>query len=289
MALRECGFFEHGRSCTLWLRPQADGERRSRAELQRAGSSPSAHEGLDLCTAYALHRPPVHPCTAGLLEAQAALERAFPQCTDLSSDPARGIQAFSPHLSLGQWRTRADVAAAAAELAAGWSPLSFQVGGVALLARRGFDDPFSLRYWVPFGGGAPVAAAVPYIATAGAAGGTAQQQPARGSSGSGGAGPAAELFGDLCQPDGTVWNFAFGANMCPRKLNGARGLHPVESAPACLPGHRLAFTHRGGFGTLVPLAGGEAGPAGLPAVHGVLHRLSAADYGRLACMEHEYL
>lgn len=228
---------------------------------------------------------------AGLLEAQAALERAFPQCTDLSSDPARGIQAFAPHLSLGQWRTRADVAAAAAQLAAGWSPLAFQACGVALLARRGFDDPFSLRYWVPFGGGAPVAVGVPYIATAGAAEGAAAQQPAgSGSSGSGaGAGLAAELFGDIAQPDGSVWNFAFGANMAPRKLNGARGLHPLQSLPAALPGHRLAFTHRGGFGTLVRLAGGEAGPAGLPAVHGVLHRLSPADYGRLACMEHEYL
>lgn len=42
------------------------------------------------------------------------------------------------------------------------------------------------------------------------------------------------------------------------------------------------------MGNLVPLAPGEAGPAGLGAVHGVLHRLSAADYGRLCCMEHEY-
>ena len=33
---------------------------------------------------------------------------AFPDCTDLSHDPARGITAFKPHLSLGQWHNRAE-------------------------------------------------------------------------------------------------------------------------------------------------------------------------------------
>ena len=44
---------------------------------------------------------------AELLEVQAALQAAFPQCTDLSHDPGRGITAFTPHLSLGQWRSPA--------------------------------------------------------------------------------------------------------------------------------------------------------------------------------------
>lgn len=45
-------------------------------------------------------------CTE-LLELQATLQSAFQQCTDLSDDPQRGITAFRPHLSLGQWRTPA--------------------------------------------------------------------------------------------------------------------------------------------------------------------------------------
>jgi hypothetical protein len=43
---------------------------------------------------------------AGLLAVQAALESAFPGCNDLSSDPSRGISAFTPHLSLGQWQDK---------------------------------------------------------------------------------------------------------------------------------------------------------------------------------------
>lgn len=97
-----------------------------------------------------LSRGILRPCPAAeLLAVQAALQRAFPQCTDLSSDPGRSITAFTPHLSLGQWRTKADVQAAAAHLAAGWSPLSFEVAGVGLIARQGFDDHFR---WAPTAG-----------------------------------------------------------------------------------------------------------------------------------------
>jgi hypothetical protein len=41
-----------------------------------------------------------------------------------------------------------------------------------------------------------------------------------------------------------VWNFAYGANMSPRKLGGSRGLHPLESVPAVLKGYRPTFNHR---------------------------------------------
>lgn len=58
-------------------------------------------------------------------------------------------------------------------------------------------------------------------------------------------------FGLGAAPHG-IWNFAFGANMSPRKLGGSRGLHPLESQPAVLKGYRLAFNHRGGFGNIVP-------------------------------------
>jgi hypothetical protein len=63
LQLSQLGFFDHGRSCTLWCDPQ----------------SPE------------------------LLQLQARLQGAFPFCDDLSSDPARGITRFRPHLSLGQW------------------------------------------------------------------------------------------------------------------------------------------------------------------------------------------
>lgn len=222
--------------------------------------------------------------SAELLAVQAALARAFPQCTDLSGDAARGISAFTPHLSLGQYSTPAAVAAAAAELGERWQPLTFAAGGVALLARDGFEDPFSLRWWVPLGGGPPVRVDAPYLATAG---------PPASMPTSSGSALGAELMGlGAARADGTVWNFAYGANMSPAKLGGARGLHPLESVPARLPGWRLAFTHRGGMGDVQPLAAGEAGegrPGGDGAVHGVLHRLSASQYGALARMEHEYL
>jgi hypothetical protein len=41
-----------------------------------------------------------------------------------------------------------------------------------------------------------------------------------------------------------AWNFAYGANMCPSKMEGVRGLRPLESLPAHLPGWRLSFSHR---------------------------------------------
>ncbi|KAL4448021.1 hypothetical protein ABPG75_005240 [Micractinium tetrahymenae] len=266
VALRELDWFEHGpRSCTLWVRPEAE-------EL------------------------------AGV---QAALASAFPQCTDLSSDPGRGITAFTPHLSLGQWRGAAAVAAAAAEQRAGaWArPAAFQAGGVALIAREGYEHPFSVRWFVPFGGGQPRQLDVPYIATVGepcpllaAAGSAAAVAAAGGVNGGSGGGssdapaPARAEFGlGSARPDGSVWVLSYGANMSPTKLSGVRGIAPLESLPAALPGWRLAFVHRGAMGSLVPLAPGERGPAGLGAVHGVLHRLGAADYGRLINMEHEYL
>lgn len=233
---------------------------------------------------------------------QAALVSAFPQCSDLSSDPGRGITGFTPHLSLGQWRGAAEVAAAAAAQRGGaWAqPASFQAGGVALIAREGYDHPFSVRWFVPFGGGEARELNIPYIATAGdpcpllaaaAAGEDSQGNGnSRDSSGGDAVAPAPAAFGlGSARPDGSVWVLAYGANMSPAKLSGVRGITPLESLPAALPGWRLAFVHRGAMGSLVPLAAGEEGPAGLGAVHGVLHRLSPQDYGRLINMEHEYL
>lgn len=63
VTLSELQFFDHGRSCTLWLEPDSQ----------------------------------------GLKDLQQKLVEAFPGCTDLSEDATRGIAEFTPHLSLGQW------------------------------------------------------------------------------------------------------------------------------------------------------------------------------------------
>lgn len=202
-----------------------------------------------VCNICSLMRTPPPTPPAELLAVQSALERAFPQCSDLGSDPGRGITAFTPHLSLGQWRMRREVQAAAAQLAAGWSPLSFEVAGVGLLARQGFEDPFRLEWFVPLHGGDRVAVGAPYIATVGdsACKPAAAGEGSVGGSSSNDADRWSALFGiGATQAGGSVWQFAYGANMCPRKLNGARGLHPLESLPASLPGWRLSFNHRGG-------------------------------------------
>ena len=69
MRLADLQFYEHDRSCTLWLDPQSE----------------------------------------ELIQLQAALVAAIPESIDLSHDPSRSITSFSPHLSLGQWRSVGDV------------------------------------------------------------------------------------------------------------------------------------------------------------------------------------
>ena len=67
---------------------------------------------------------------------QAALVEAFPECTDLSDDPSRGITQFTPHLSLGQCRDRAAAEEAVRQYGAGWQAVQFEAEGVALISRR---------------------------------------------------------------------------------------------------------------------------------------------------------
>ncbi|KAK3275207.1 hypothetical protein CYMTET_16650 [Cymbomonas tetramitiformis] len=248
------GFFEHGKSATVWL----------------------------------------HPDSQELLDLQATLTAAFPECKDLSNDPARGITAFKPHLSVGQWRNAAEASAAVEQLQATWKKSSFSVQHVALISREGFEAPFKVRYIIPVGsaakaGAAPVQVDVPYVATVGAAIAT--------SCGSGEGGALAESTGgDVSslglggQFGGRVWNFAYGANMAKEKLSGARGLNPLESKCGVLQGYRLSFSHRGGMGNVVPCHGAaDSGPGDLgEAVHGVLHLLTVEEMAQLTNMEHEY-
>eukprot|EP00442_Polarella_glacialis_P038794 CAMPEP_0115154952 /NCGR_PEP_ID=MMETSP0227-20121206/67602_1 /TAXON_ID=89957 /ORGANISM="Polarella glacialis, Strain CCMP 1383" /LENGTH=181 /DNA_ID=CAMNT_0002565929 /DNA_START=217 /DNA_END=759 /DNA_ORIENTATION=- len=117
LSLAHLSYFEHGkRSCTVWLDPAVDKE---------AGAS--------------------------LAALQSDLVGAFPDCTDLSSDEARGITRFVPHLSLGGWRGVKDAEQAIDTLKRSWRPVEFEVGSVCLLSRKSFDDPFQLRWEVPLG------------------------------------------------------------------------------------------------------------------------------------------
>ncbi|GAB4824103.1 hypothetical protein N2152v2_011149 [Parachlorella kessleri] len=241
--LSSLGYFDHGRSCTLWLDP----------------------ESPELC------------------RLQAALVEAFPDCSDLSLDPSRGITRFTPHLSLGQWRGSHSAAAAVQEYGAAWAAEEFEAHSVALISRQGFDDPFTIRYLVGLGGGPVREVNLPYVSTLGPPL-PEPAAPAAAALGSHQHGQAGD-FGLIPWQQG-VWNFAYGANMCPSKVEGARGLRPLQSLPASLPGWRLSFTHRGGMGNLVRVDAGAAGDGG--SVHGVLHLLSHSDWAKLANMEHEY-
>ena len=90
---------------------------------------------------------------------QGALARAFPECSDLSDDPGRGITEFAPHLSVANVGVKADRVEEHKEaLGAKWETLSFEVAEVYVISRSGFDDPFATRFRVPLGGGRSVEA-----------------------------------------------------------------------------------------------------------------------------------
>ena len=85
---------------------------------------------------------------------QGALTRAFPECSDLSDDPSRGITEFAPHMSVANVGVKADRVEEHKEaLGAKWETLSFEVAEVYVISRSGFDDPFATRFRVPLGGG----------------------------------------------------------------------------------------------------------------------------------------
>ena len=126
ISLGEFKYFRHYRSSTLWLDPQTTAKNSLR----------TLHE---------------------------ALLTVFPDCKDLSNDPKRGINGFTPHLSVGQWGKNLPPKSAAAdaiaqqaqqELQLNWNPnIEFEVSSVALISRKGNSEPFSVRYRVPLGDG----------------------------------------------------------------------------------------------------------------------------------------
>jgi 2'-5' RNA ligase superfamily len=115
--------FAHNKSsATLWLDPQSEGTslRGSRPHPMTEPAWCSA-AGCPPSSSIPLSRVPQHPSLclnilvtpAELKQLQATLVRAFPSCTDLSADPERGIIGFTPHFSLGQWRSEKEAEAAA--------------------------------------------------------------------------------------------------------------------------------------------------------------------------------
>ncbi len=90
----------------------------------------------------------LHPEPAeGFVRLQSAVQRAFPDCDDVS----RYDSAFTPHLSVGQARLPVDLEARLGEARAGWSPLRWTISEVALLAREG-EAAFEVDRRVPLGG-----------------------------------------------------------------------------------------------------------------------------------------
>jgi 2'-5' RNA ligase len=90
-------YFKHGKSCTAWLAPD-----------------PAARERLK--------------------ELQTALEAAFPHCDDLARrQPGEVTSAFSPHLTVGQFRNEAQVQAFIQKTP--FVPLTIEVSQLQLLSR----------------------------------------------------------------------------------------------------------------------------------------------------------
>jgi len=90
---------------------------------------------------------------AGKVESiQLALEQAFPICNDLSQKSDHG---FTAHLSLGQFGKGQETKRNTEQFQKSWKPIEFTVSEVYLISRTNFDDPFHVRYRVPFGGAQP--------------------------------------------------------------------------------------------------------------------------------------
>jgi RNA 2',3'-cyclic 3'-phosphodiesterase len=75
---------------------------------------------------------------------QATLRTIFPICDDLS----RFANGFTPHLSVGQFRSRHTLQPVLDSLQASWQPLRFSLTAIALLWRQA-AEPFQVAHWVP--------------------------------------------------------------------------------------------------------------------------------------------
>lgn len=82
----------------------------------------------------------------------------------------------------------------------------------------------------------------------------------------------------------TVNYFGYGSNMASQVLRGRRGVVPVQTRPAILPDHRLAFNTPGFFVIEPAFANAEFEGAGF-AMHGALVTVSSSDFDRICRTE----
>lgn len=88
---------------------------------------------------------------AGSLRAlQSALEREYPQCSDLSSKSPSG---FHPHMTLGQF-PKSTVERKEASFSSSWEPISFVVDRIYIISRTA-SSPFEIRHTLFLGVGSP--------------------------------------------------------------------------------------------------------------------------------------
>ena len=80
-----------------------------------------------------------------LVNLQAALLEGFPDCNDTSRFP----DGFTPHLSVGQAKGRAQLEGRLKDLQQDWTPLTFTVREAALIHRRR-KEPFHVAARLPF-------------------------------------------------------------------------------------------------------------------------------------------
>ncbi|KJE98040.1 hypothetical protein CAOG_008076 [Capsaspora owczarzaki ATCC 30864] len=104
ITLAEFDMFQHGRSCTVFLKPTRRHEQQAILHLQRI------------------------------------LEQQYPQCVEQSSRSPKG---FVPHLTVAQFGTSAEALRFIRQWQADWKPLTFTVSTVSLISRHG-TDPFSV-------------------------------------------------------------------------------------------------------------------------------------------------
>ena len=107
----------------------------------------------------------------------------------------------------------------------------------------------------------------------------------------------------LCNTHSCVYNFSYGANINPYKLECKRGIKPMDGKlRGKLIDYQLLFNHKGGFGNIIskdeylknvnninkikPFVNNECNER--YEVHGILIKLSCDDFIKLASIEHEY-
>ena len=108
-------YFDHGKSCTIWLQPDIEGGV-SEEEAKKNGVASNNY---------------IH-------QIQKALEDCYPHLAEQ--------RPFQPHFSVAQCNGKANAEKLIKEFSENWQTVTFTVDGVYLISRRDFDDPFHVRH-----------------------------------------------------------------------------------------------------------------------------------------------